>query len=119
MGTYFEPGVVKPIFNCLATLLDEAIAWYLYQHVMDGYKFLMQNYNVGDKVCLFGSSGPGGGGPEGRWLTYCGFVSRVLAWRVHSPGARRNVAQGIIYLYTPSVSDTNTVNCAGRPALQR
>ncbi len=21
---------------------------------MDGYKFVMQNYNVGDKVCLFG-----------------------------------------------------------------
>ncbi len=31
------------------------MAWYLYQHIMDGYKFLMQNYNVGDKVCLFGA----------------------------------------------------------------
>jgi uncharacterized protein (DUF2235 family) len=36
--------------------LDEAIAWYLYQDVIDGYEFLMQNYNVGDRVCLFGSS---------------------------------------------------------------
>ncbi len=29
-------------------------AWYLYQHVIDGYEYLMQNYNVGDRVCLFG-----------------------------------------------------------------
>ena len=99
--------------------MDEAIASYLYQHVMDGYKFLMQNYNVGDSVCLFGSSGSDGGGPEGRWLTYCDFVPRVLAWRLHSPGARGYVTQGIIYLYTSSVPDANSVNYAGRPALQR
>ena len=86
---------------------------------MDGYKFLMQNYKVGDKVCLFGSSGPDGADFEERWLTYCGFVSRVLAWRVHSPGARGHVAQGIIYLYTSSVLDTNFVNPAGRLALKR
>jgi uncharacterized protein (DUF2235 family) len=48
--------------------MDEAVAWYLYQHVIDGYIFLMQNYNVGDRVCLFGSSGPDGGS-EGRQLT--------------------------------------------------
>lgn len=39
-------------------LLDEAIAWYLYQNVIDGYKFLMQNYDIGDKVCIFGPSYP-------------------------------------------------------------
>jgi uncharacterized protein (DUF2235 family) len=56
LGTYFAPGVVKPIFQWAAKILDEAIAWYLYQHVIDGYIFLMQNYNVGDRVCLFGFS---------------------------------------------------------------
>jgi uncharacterized protein (DUF2235 family) len=56
VGTYFSPGIVKPIFQWAATILDEAIAWYLYEHVIDGYKFLMQNYNVGDRVCLFGFS---------------------------------------------------------------
>jgi hypothetical protein len=56
VGTYFSPGVVQPIFQWAATLLDEGFAWYLYQHVIDGYKFLMQNYNVGDRVCLFGFS---------------------------------------------------------------
>jgi uncharacterized protein (DUF2235 family) len=27
---------------------------YLDAHVMDGYKFLMDNYRPGDKICLFG-----------------------------------------------------------------
>jgi uncharacterized protein (DUF2235 family) len=68
--------------------MDEAVAWYLYQHVLDGYKFLMQNYNVGDKVCLFGSSGPHGG-PDGKRLTsFPGFsrgayTARALAGMLH------------------------------------
>ncbi|KAI6128787.1 hypothetical protein EV401DRAFT_840498 [Pisolithus croceorrhizus] len=56
IGTYFEPGVVSPLFSWGAKLLDEAIAWYLDEHVMDGYKFLMSNYRTGDKICLFGFS---------------------------------------------------------------
>jgi len=56
VGTYFEPGVVQPIFRWAASILDDAFAWYLYQHVIDGYTFLMQNYNCGDRVCLFGFS---------------------------------------------------------------
>ena len=61
------------------------------RHVMDGYKFLMQNYNVGDKVCLFGSS-HAKSGPDGNRPT-CGFVARFLSWCVHRPSARRDVAQ--------------------------
>jgi uncharacterized protein (DUF2235 family) len=45
--------------------MDKAIAWYIYQHVIDGYKFLMQNYVVGDTVCLFGMSGSDGGPMKG------------------------------------------------------
>lgn len=73
IGTYFQPGVVSPFLRWWAAGLDMAIAWYLSQHVLvsfwgvicnchsrvsrlDGYKFLMQNYNVGDKVCIFGVS---------------------------------------------------------------
>ncbi|KAI6044764.1 hypothetical protein EDC04DRAFT_2889440 [Pisolithus marmoratus] len=56
VGTYFEPGVVSPLFSWGAKILDEAIAWYLQTHVMDGYKFLMANYREGDKICLFGFS---------------------------------------------------------------
>ncbi|KAI6044772.1 hypothetical protein EDC04DRAFT_261600 [Pisolithus marmoratus] len=56
VGTYFEPGVVSPLFSWGARILDEAIAWYIHTHVMDGYKFLMANYRTGDKICLFGFS---------------------------------------------------------------
>lgn len=56
VGTYFQPGVVSPIFQWGAMVLDYAFAWYLYQHVMDGYTFLMQNYRTGDKICIFGFS---------------------------------------------------------------
>lgn len=73
IGTWFSPGVVSPIFHWGAKLLDEAFAWwdyliphypllttdtigdrYLDAHVIDGYRFLMQNYRVGDKICIFG-----------------------------------------------------------------
>jgi uncharacterized protein (DUF2235 family) len=37
-----------------ARTLDEMFAWYLSEHIMDGYKFLMQNYHEGDSVCIFG-----------------------------------------------------------------
>ncbi|KIY51549.1 hypothetical protein FISHEDRAFT_36896 [Fistulina hepatica ATCC 64428] len=56
VGTFFPPGVVSPFFTWAAKTLDMAIAWYLDQHVMDGYKFLMQNYCDGDRICLFGFS---------------------------------------------------------------
>ena len=54
VGTYTPPGLISPISAWIAQTLDKGLAFFLYQHVMDGYKFLMQNYNVGDKVCLFG-----------------------------------------------------------------
>ncbi|KAH9985076.1 hypothetical protein BJV74DRAFT_878729 [Russula compacta] len=56
IGTYFQPGTVSPIFRSIARLLDEAFAWYLHEHIIDGYKFLMQNYHHGDTVCIFGFS---------------------------------------------------------------
>lgn len=54
VGTYFQPGVVSPFFRIGAKILDEMFAWYLSEHIMDGYKFLMQNYHEGDTVCIFG-----------------------------------------------------------------
>lgn len=63
----FAPGVFQPIFRWVTTILDEAFAWYLYHHVIDGYNFLMQNYDSGDRVCLFGSSNPYCG--SDGWLT--------------------------------------------------
>jgi len=56
VGTFFAPGVVSPIYEWFAKILDEAVAWYLNAQVMDGYRFVMENYRVGDKICLFGFS---------------------------------------------------------------
>ncbi|KAI0712063.1 hypothetical protein C8Q76DRAFT_733337 [Earliella scabrosa] len=56
IGTYFNPGVVSPLFQWGAKILDEAFAWYLDEHVRGGYQFLMQNYVAGDKICIFGFS---------------------------------------------------------------
>jgi hypothetical protein len=87
--------------------------------VIDGYKFLMQNYNVGDRVCLFGSSDPDGSS-DGRELADRGSVVRVLPWRIHCPSSRGDVVQGIIrqniILLVP---DANSVGRAGRPTLER
>ena len=93
VGTYLAPGIVSPLFRWAARLLDQAVAWYLSEHVTAGYKFLMQNYNVGDRVCLFGSSDTDGGF-DGRQLTDCDFIARVLSWRIHCPSARGDVVQG-------------------------
>ncbi|KZP18957.1 hypothetical protein FIBSPDRAFT_1045887 [Athelia psychrophila] len=56
VGTYFKPGVVSPLWGWLAKIADQAVAWYLDEHVMQGYTFLMQNYRDGDKICIFGFS---------------------------------------------------------------
>lgn len=58
IGTYLNPGVVSPLFQWAAKILDEAVAWYLDAHVRGGYQFLMQNYCAGDKICIFGLSSP-------------------------------------------------------------
>jgi uncharacterized protein (DUF2235 family) len=40
----------------LGNILDNAFSLYLCQHVMWGYEFLVQYYNPGDEVYIFGSS---------------------------------------------------------------
>ncbi|KAG6330688.1 hypothetical protein ID866_8400, partial [Astraeus odoratus] len=48
IGTPFMTALSKTIAMIVGKSLDT--------HVMDGYMFLMQNYEVGDKICLFGFS---------------------------------------------------------------
>jgi uncharacterized protein (DUF2235 family) len=72
IGTYVNPGIFTPILTFMAKTMDKAIAWcacvvefatrylnvyhhrYLNEHVEGGYRFLMQNYCDGDRICLFG-----------------------------------------------------------------
>ncbi|KAG8925454.1 hypothetical protein FRC02_009651 [Tulasnella sp. 418] len=57
LGTYVSESVVlSPTLRKIALVLDQAVAWYLDAHIMGGYKFLMENYRPGDKICLFGFS---------------------------------------------------------------
>ncbi|EKM61735.1 uncharacterized protein PHACADRAFT_248531 [Phanerochaete carnosa HHB-10118-sp] len=56
IGTYVTPQIATPFAPKISKTLDEVIAWNLDAHVMGGYKFLMQNYEAGDKICIFGFS---------------------------------------------------------------
>ncbi|KJA17889.1 hypothetical protein HYPSUDRAFT_205861 [Hypholoma sublateritium FD-334 SS-4] len=56
IGTYVSPQIATPMASKISKSLDEAIAWNLHSHLMDGYEFLMQNYKAGDRICIFGFS---------------------------------------------------------------
>ncbi|KAH6910195.1 hypothetical protein BKA70DRAFT_1100963 [Coprinopsis sp. MPI-PUGE-AT-0042] len=73
IGTYISARTATPFFARMSKALDEAIAWHLDAHVMDGYEFLMQNYREGDKICIFGFS-------RGA------YTARCLAGMIHKVG---------------------------------
>ncbi|KAG8905239.1 hypothetical protein FRB99_000406 [Tulasnella sp. 403] len=57
IGTYVAPTVLwANTFQAVSKVLDQAFAWYLDGHIMGGYRFLMENYKEGDRICLFGFS---------------------------------------------------------------
>ncbi|KAH9854308.1 hypothetical protein C2E23DRAFT_68019 [Lenzites betulinus] len=73
IGTYSSPQAASPLRSKVDQLLDSMIAWHLDSHVQSGYEFLMQNYQAGDKICLFGFS-------RGA------YTARALAGMVHKVG---------------------------------
>ncbi|CAE6500180.1 unnamed protein product [Rhizoctonia solani] len=73
VGTYSSPGLTTSVGLAIASKLDEAVAWYLYQHVIDGYRYLMETYRIGDRITLFGFS-------RGA------FTARALAGMLHCVG---------------------------------
>ncbi|KAL6304814.1 hypothetical protein BKA93DRAFT_250549 [Sparassis latifolia] len=73
VGTYTIPEIATPFWSNVNKTLDEMIAWNLNAHVMGGYEFLMQNYTVGDKICIFGFS-------RGA------YTARALAGMIHKVG---------------------------------
>ncbi|KDQ18896.1 hypothetical protein BOTBODRAFT_153774 [Botryobasidium botryosum FD-172 SS1] len=73
IGTYASPGFTTPIMLAIAKLADLAIAWFLNEHVMGGYKYLMQHYKAGDRIFLFGFS-------RGA------YIARALAGMLHKVG---------------------------------
>ncbi|KAH7097526.1 hypothetical protein BKA62DRAFT_833227 [Auriculariales sp. MPI-PUGE-AT-0066] len=73
IGTFAKPGIFSPLMLWIAQMVDMAIAWYLDEHVLGGYMFLMQNYRAGDKIVMFGFS-------RGA------YVVRALAGMLHKVG---------------------------------
>ncbi|KAF9055647.1 hypothetical protein BJ165DRAFT_1412195 [Panaeolus papilionaceus] len=56
IGTYTIPQIAKPMMAKLHKIADSMVGMHLNAHVMGGYEFLMQNYEAGDKIFLFGFS---------------------------------------------------------------
>ncbi|TFK47854.1 hypothetical protein OE88DRAFT_1738368 [Heliocybe sulcata] len=73
VGTYNKRQFHTRTLTAVASVLDQAVALHLNDHVKDGYKFLMQNYRPGDKICLFGFS-------RGA------YTARALAGMLHKVG---------------------------------
>ncbi|KAH9081492.1 hypothetical protein EDB83DRAFT_550325 [Lactarius deliciosus] len=98
IGTYTAPGFISSIGKLVAKTLDKAVAWYLYQHILDGYQFLMRNYKVGDQICLFGFS-------RGA------YTARALAGMLHKVGllSKDNTEQ-IPFAYEHYAASDNQAN---------
>ncbi len=95
-------------------ILDDAFALFLYQHVIDGYEWLVQYYNPGDEVYFFGLFTLHD--LDGRLhLTY--WVSfRVLLWCIHCSSHCSNATQGTVLFtifLTPYQSHTILIGHTG------
>ncbi|KAF7293119.1 Zn(2)-C6 fungal-type domain-containing protein [Mycena kentingensis (nom. inval.)] len=73
IGTYNIPQVARPWLAKVHRTIDAMLGYHLNSHVMGGYEFLMQNYQHGDKICLFGFS-------RGA------YTARALAGMLHKVG---------------------------------
>ncbi|KAF7292273.1 Zn(2)-C6 fungal-type domain-containing protein [Mycena kentingensis (nom. inval.)] len=68
IGTYNIPQVARPWLAKVHRTVDAMLGYHLNSHVMGGYEFLMQNYQHGDKICLFGFS-------RGAYVSYLCWIS--------------------------------------------
>ncbi|KAI5998207.1 hypothetical protein EDD15DRAFT_2409048 [Pisolithus albus] len=70
---YYHAGMGTNTVPKLSNIVDMMIGTNFDAHVMDGYEFLMQSYQAGDRICLFGfSSGA--------------YTARALAGMLHKVG---------------------------------
>ncbi|KAG9044740.1 hypothetical protein FS837_007595 [Tulasnella sp. UAMH 9824] len=89
IGTYVRPEAPwAPSIRNVAMTIDKGFAWYIGTHITGGYKFLMQHYNEGDRICLFGFS-------RGA------FTARCLAGMLHKVGLLpRSNMEAVDFAYT-------------------
>ncbi|KAI6136035.1 hypothetical protein F5141DRAFT_4789 [Pisolithus sp. B1] len=70
---YYHAGMGTSTVPKLSNIIDMMVGAHFDAHVMDGYEFLMQSYQAGDRICLFGfSSGA--------------YTARALAGMLHKVG---------------------------------
>ena len=68
-----KPGsLVQPLFCWAQPTLDKLFGVYISVHIQEAYKFIMDEYNPGDKICLFGTFGSHYS--AGKQLTISSFV---------------------------------------------
>jgi uncharacterized protein (DUF2235 family) len=73
IGTYTIPEIATPFMANVSKTIDMMLGSHLDAHIMGGYEFLMQNYDAGDKICIFGFS-------RGA------YTARALAGMIHKVG---------------------------------
>jgi len=73
IGTYTIPQIAKPWTAKFQKTMDMMIGIHLDAHIMGGYEFLMQNFQAGDKIFIFGFS-------RGA------YTARALAGMIHKIG---------------------------------
>ncbi|KAF8892854.1 hypothetical protein CPB85DRAFT_1230449 [Mucidula mucida] len=73
IGTYSVPQIASPVTARFNRVIDAMVGVHLNAHVMGGYEFIMQNYEAGDKICIFGFS-------RGA------YTARALAGMIHKVG---------------------------------
>ncbi|KAH7886367.1 hypothetical protein F5I97DRAFT_1937223 [Phlebopus sp. FC_14] len=73
IGTYTIPEIATPFWSNVSKTIDLMVGKNLNAHVMGGYEFLMQNYDAGDRICIFGFS-------RGA------YTARALAGMIHKVG---------------------------------
>ncbi|KAF9007419.1 hypothetical protein BDQ17DRAFT_1350615 [Cyathus striatus] len=66
---YYKPGIGTsnplipwagdmkiPVITNASRTVDQAVAWSMSYHVIDGYKWIAERYREGDRICIFGFS---------------------------------------------------------------
>lgn len=73
VGTMSDPNVVTPLYKAISKIGGLAFGWGLKQNVQEAYTYLMDYYEAGDKIFMFGFS-------RGA------YTARVLCGMIHAVG---------------------------------
>lgn len=83
VGTMSDPNVVNPLSKMISKIGGLAFGWGLQSNVTEAYSYLMEYYEPGDKIFLFGFS-------RGAYTV------RVIAALIHSVGLLQRGCQHLI-----------------------